>query len=134
MKGGVNLGYQSEAELEERLMTKLESQGYERIKIEDYEALVENFRKQLNIFNAETLDHELTDIEFKRVMNIVDEAMADIKKQKELAAELSSKLWAMPLNIKRVPYMNEWQSVQKIYCKSKFLFHAKLNRSKLQNY
>ena len=37
MKGGVNLGYQSEAELEERLMTKLESQGYERIKIEDYE-------------------------------------------------------------------------------------------------
>ena len=44
MKGGVNLGYQSEAELEERLMTKLESQGYERIKIEDYEALVENFR------------------------------------------------------------------------------------------
>lgn len=66
------MGYQSEAELEERLMTKLESQGYERIKIEDYEALVENFRKQLNIFNAETLDHELTDSEFKRVMNIVD--------------------------------------------------------------
>lgn len=56
MKGGVNLGYQSEAELAERLMTKLESQGYERIKIEDYEALVENFRKQLNIFNAETLE------------------------------------------------------------------------------
>ena len=47
MKGGVNLGYQSEAELEERLMTKLESQGYERIKIEDYETLVENFRKHL---------------------------------------------------------------------------------------
>ena len=66
------MGYQSEAELEERLMTKLESQGYERIKIEDYEALVENFRKQLNIFNAATLDHELTDSEFKRVMNIVD--------------------------------------------------------------
>lgn len=66
------MGYQSEAELEERLMTKLESQGYERIKIEDYKALVENFRKQLNIFNAETLDHELTDSEFKRVMNIVD--------------------------------------------------------------
>lgn len=66
------MGYQSEAEIEERLMIKLESQGYERIKIEDYEALVENFRKQLNIFNAETLDHELTDSEFKRVMNIVD--------------------------------------------------------------
>ena len=66
------MGYQSEAELEERLMTKLESQGYERIKIEDYDTLVENFRKQLNSFNSATLDHELTDSEFKRVMNIVD--------------------------------------------------------------
>ena len=66
------MGYQSEAELEERLMIKLESQGYERIKIENYDALVENFRKQLNIFNSATLDHELTDTEFKRVMNIVD--------------------------------------------------------------
>ena len=66
------MGYQSEAELEERLMTKIESQGYERIKIENYDALIENFRKQLNIFNSATLDHELTDTEFKRVMNIVD--------------------------------------------------------------
>ena len=41
MKGGVNLGYQSEAELEERLMTKLESQGYERIKIEDLRSYIE---------------------------------------------------------------------------------------------
>ena len=72
------MGYQSEAELEERLMTKLESQGYERIKIEDYEALVANFRKQLNIFNAETLDHELTDAEFKRVMNIVEIGRAHV--------------------------------------------------------
>ena len=74
MKGGVNLGYQSEAELEERLMTKLESQGYERIKIEDFKGDNHNFQlsKQLNIFNSETLDHELTDSEFKRVMNIVD--------------------------------------------------------------
>ena len=35
------MGYQSEAELEERLMQKLESQGYERIKLADYDALVE---------------------------------------------------------------------------------------------
>ena len=66
------MGYQSEAELEDRLMTKLEAQGYERIKIADYDALVENFRNQLNLFNQETLDHKLTDAEFKRVMNIVD--------------------------------------------------------------
>lgn len=66
------MGYQSEAELEERLMEKLETQGYERVKIADYDALVENFRKQLNLFNKETLDHELTDTEFKRVMNTVD--------------------------------------------------------------
>lgn len=66
------MGYQSEAELKERLMAKLELQGYERINIENYEALVENFRKQLNVFKKETLNHELTDNEFKRVMNIVD--------------------------------------------------------------
>ena len=66
------MGYQSEAELEERLMQKLESQGYERIKLTDYDALIENFRKELNAFNQDTLDHELTDSEFKRVMNTID--------------------------------------------------------------
>lgn len=66
------MGYQSEAELEERLMQKLESQGYERIKLADYDALVENFRKELNALNQSTLDHELTDSEFKRVMNTID--------------------------------------------------------------
>ena len=66
------MGYQSEAELEERLMQKLEAQGYERIKLTDYDALIENFRKELNAFNQDTLDHELTDSEFKRVMNTID--------------------------------------------------------------
>lgn len=66
------MGYQSEAELEERLMQKLESQGYERIKLADYDALVENFRKELNALNQDTLNHELTDSEFKRVMNTID--------------------------------------------------------------
>lgn len=41
------MGYQSEAELEERLINKLTSQGYERIKLNDYDALVDNFRKKL---------------------------------------------------------------------------------------
>ena len=66
------MGYQSEAELEERLMQKLESQGYERIKLADYDALVENFRMELNKLNQSTLDHELTDSEFKRVLNTID--------------------------------------------------------------
>ncbi len=72
MKGGAILAYQSEAELEERLIAKLETQGYKRVKLPDYDALVDNFRAQLNLFNKDTLDHELTDTEFKRVMNIVD--------------------------------------------------------------
>ena len=66
------MSYQSEAELEERLINKLISQGYERIKLNDYDALVDNFRKELNVINKATLDHELTDSEFKRVMNTID--------------------------------------------------------------
>ena len=66
------MGYQSEAELEERLIAKLETQGYERVKLPDYDALVNNFRKQLERFNQDTLDHALTDSEFKRVMNTID--------------------------------------------------------------
>ena len=66
------MAYQSEAELEERLMAKLESQGYEIVKLKDYDALEDNFRKQLNHFNKDALDHELTDTEFKRVLNSVD--------------------------------------------------------------
>lgn len=66
------MGYQSEAELEEHLMQKLESQGYERIKLLDYAALENNFRKELNRLNKGTLNHELTDAEFKRVLNTID--------------------------------------------------------------
>ena len=66
------MGYQSEAELEERLIGKLESQGYKRVHLADYDALVNNFRKQLELFNKDTLDHALTDSEFKRVMNTID--------------------------------------------------------------
>lgn len=66
------MGYQSEAELEERLMQKLETQGYERIKLNDYDSLVNNFRKELNVLNKDSLGHELSDSEFKRVLNIID--------------------------------------------------------------
>lgn len=66
------MGYTSEAELEERLLQKIVSQGYERIKIPDYDSLLVNFRKQLNRFNQKTLEHELTDSEFSRVLNIIE--------------------------------------------------------------
>lgn len=63
------MGYQSESQLEGQLIKKLESLGYEFIKIKDYNKLVENFRKELNIFNKEVLENkELSDVEFKRVM------------------------------------------------------------------
>ncbi len=45
------MGYQSEAELENRLIKKFETQGYEKVLINDYAELENNFRKQLNKFN-----------------------------------------------------------------------------------
>ena len=66
------MGYQSEAELEERLMQKLEGQGYERIVLKHYDALVANFKKELERLNTATLDRPLSDTEFNRVMNTID--------------------------------------------------------------
>lgn len=64
------MGYQSEAQLEEKLIEKLETLGYTRVTISDYDALVSNFRIQVNAFNREVLGgKELTDIEFTRVIN-----------------------------------------------------------------
>ena len=57
--------YQSEAELEDKLIKKLESQGYKYVKIEDYDALVDNFKVQIEKFN----DIQLSDAEFSRLMN-----------------------------------------------------------------
>lgn len=66
------MGYQSEAELEERLMQKLAGQGYERIVINDYDALVANFKKELERLNSDILNRPLSDSEFSRVMNSID--------------------------------------------------------------
>lgn len=57
--------YQSEAELENKLIKKLERQGYEYIKIEDYDGLVDNFRNQIEKFN----NIQLSNSEFSRIMN-----------------------------------------------------------------
>ena len=66
------MSYQSEAELEEHLIQKLISQGYERVLLPDYDSMVKNFRTELFTFNRDTLDHPLSDSEFMRVLNIVD--------------------------------------------------------------
>ena len=66
------MSYQSEAELEQKLVSQLVTQGYERVVLKDYEALVDNFRKQLNVINSDVLEKELSDTEFKRVLNTVD--------------------------------------------------------------
>lgn len=55
------MGYKSEAELEERLLQKIVSLGYERINVPDYDALLENFRQQLNRFNQKVLEHKLAE-------------------------------------------------------------------------
>ena len=70
---GVWMGYQSEAELENKLIEKLQTQGYERVFINDYAELENNFREQLNKFNKKALNNNsLTDKEFERVLNILN--------------------------------------------------------------
>ena len=67
------MSYQSEAQLEEHLIKKLsKEQNYYFVKLDDYDALVTNFRAQINKFNADVLNgSELTDKEFTRVINFL---------------------------------------------------------------
>lgn len=63
------MGYQSEAQLESNLLQQLKTQGYEAVELKDYEAVVANFRAQLNKFNEAKLNGQpLSDKEFKRVL------------------------------------------------------------------
>ncbi|MFE0556496.1 type I restriction endonuclease subunit R [Paenibacillus sp. NPDC058910] len=67
------MGYQPEAQLEKNLHTQLVNQGYKRVKIADYDALLTNFKNQLNEFNEHKLDgRPLTDIEFKRILTRIE--------------------------------------------------------------
>ena len=64
------MGYQSEAQLEEKLVQKLKTQGYQFVEIPDYEALLANFRDRINEFNLEALEgNALTASEFTRILN-----------------------------------------------------------------
>lgn len=63
------MGYQGELALEEEVMKQLENQGYERVRLSDYQQLVNNFRHILDERNKEKLNHQpLSDSEFKRIM------------------------------------------------------------------
>lgn len=64
------MGYQSEAELENHLISKLHSLEFEPIVINNYDELLANFRQQMNAFNKDKLNGtDLTDIEFDRLIN-----------------------------------------------------------------
>lgn len=64
------MAYQSEAQLEARLIEKLSTEKYERITINDYDSMVDNFRVQINKLNEKALkENNLSDTEFNRILN-----------------------------------------------------------------
>lgn len=67
------MSYQSEAQLEKNMYDQLIRKGYEPVVLSDYEALVANFRQQVNKFNKTKLvDTPLSDDEFNRLMTRID--------------------------------------------------------------
>lgn len=67
------MSYQSEAQLEKNLIEQLVHQGYERVTIDDYDAILKNFKLQLNRFNEKKLNGQpLTDPEFSRFLTQID--------------------------------------------------------------
>lgn len=68
------MGYQSEAELEANLHKQLVNQDYKAVSLPDYEAVKDNFRQQLNAFNAHKLNGTpLTDAEFRRILTEIED-------------------------------------------------------------
>lgn len=67
------MSYQSEAELEKLLVQQLGNQGYTKVKIEDENALMENFREQLYLHNKSKLGEvKFSDKEFERVLRKIE--------------------------------------------------------------
>lgn len=74
---GDYMGHTSEYQVEERFIDKLESIGYEYVELNDYSAVLNNFRKQLCKLNSQKLIEkkgisELSDKEFDRLLIYVD--------------------------------------------------------------
>lgn len=67
------MSYQSEAELESNLVKQLESQGFNKVKINNEEELKNNFRNELYLHNKAKLNGEpFTDKEFERILREVE--------------------------------------------------------------
>lgn len=66
---GCRVSYQSEAQLENDLMNQLHMQGWQRVVLESYDDLENNFRTQFNHFNHRALNgKDLSDDEFRSVL------------------------------------------------------------------
>jgi len=62
--------YQSEAQLEQLLIQRLKSQGFDEVKIDNEQELMENFKKKFSLFNQDKLKNKpLTEKEWQRVTN-----------------------------------------------------------------
>lgn len=63
------MSYQSEAELEQKLIAQLKNQNYETVPLNDYSAVLDNFKIQFEKFNAAKLDKHLSEKEWERIFN-----------------------------------------------------------------
>lgn len=64
---------ESEQQLENDFIKQLSKNGYERVMIPDVDALMRNFRNQMNRLNAGNLaTNDLTDTEFQRNLQTIE--------------------------------------------------------------
>jgi type I restriction enzyme R subunit len=96
--------YQSEAQLESKLIDLLVDGGYKRIYIRNEENLINNFREQLNIFNMRNLDNNpLTDSEFERFLTQINgkgifESAKILRMKQELTRDDGKKVFLELMN------------------------------------
>lgn len=101
------MGYQSEYDLEENVITQLQDIGYERVTLRNETQLIENFRHILNERNADKLEGTpISDSEFKRIMiDISDKSVfesAQILRDKYvLERDDETKVYLSLMNIKK---------------------------------
>lgn len=96
--------YQSEAQLEEDIITRLTGLGYARVSLPDAAATKANLRTQLNTHNKDALGGTpLTDAEFARVLNHLEKGnvfdKAEILRDRfQLTREDGTPVWLQFLN------------------------------------
>lgn len=103
--------YQSEAELENQLMKQLNEQDYASVEINDYDALLSNFREQFCRFNDAKLNGKpLSDKEWERLTNYMLGNSVFESAQTSLTTTLIQK-FCKPLKIQRNNWYNRCVSV-----------------------